>query len=76
MLLPAMIFAGVTLIVGFLLGYLLGAARSRMAAEQQMGEAEATRAALESQFKELRGQLEALRAPAAPPSAPSPPSSR
>lgn len=61
MLIPAMIFAGMTFIVGIILGYLLGAARVRMSAEEQLGEAEKARASLEAKISELRAQFEALR---------------
>lgn len=61
MLIPAMIFAGMTFIVGIILGYLLGAARVRMSAEEQLGEAETARASLEAKISELRAQFEALR---------------
>jgi hypothetical protein len=70
MLIPAMIFAGMTLIIGGLLGYLLGAARARMSGEERLGELEAARAALEASVSELRRQLEAQ--PANPQDAPSP----
>lgn len=55
---PAMIFAGVTLIVGFGLGYLLGAARARMNGEEKLAELESARAALAASVEELRSKLE------------------
>jgi hypothetical protein len=62
MIVPAMIFAGVTLIIGFGLGYLLGAARARMSGEEKLAELEAARAALAASVEELRSQMEAPRA--------------
>lgn len=57
-ILTAMIFAGMMLIVGVLLGFLLGQARSRMSYEQELRKVEQARAALESQLGQLRGALQ------------------
>lgn len=51
----AMIFAGVFMIFGLLLGYRLGHARSRMSYEEELRKVEAGRAALEAQLDQLRG---------------------
>jgi len=53
----AMIFAGVTMIVGILLGFLLGQARSRMSYEEELRKVEQARASLESQLAQLRDAL-------------------
>lgn len=54
MILSAMIFAAVTTVVGFIVGFLLGQARSRMNYEAGLRKAEQERASLESQLAELR----------------------
>lgn len=59
MIVSAMIFAGLTLIIGGVLGFLLGQARARMNYEERLREAEAARAALASQVTELRQALRA-----------------
>lgn len=57
MIVSAMIFAGLTLIIGGVLGFLLGQARARMVYEEKLREAETTRAMLTSQVDELRNAL-------------------
>lgn len=57
MILSAMIFAGLTLIIGLALGFLLGQARARMVYEEKLREAETARASLVSQADELREEL-------------------
>lgn len=57
MILSAMIFAGLTLIIGLVLGFLLGQARARMAYEEKLREVESARASLVSQADELREEL-------------------
>jgi hypothetical protein len=54
MILSAMIFAGLTLVIGFVLGFLLGQAKGRMSAEEKLLDAEAARTALARQVAELR----------------------
>lgn len=62
MIVSAMIFAGLTLIIGGVLGFLLGQARARMIYEEKLREAETARAMIASQADEMR---EALRAASA-----------
>lgn len=54
MIISAMIFAAVTTIVGFLVGFLLGQARSRMSYEEELKKVEETRASLERDLTRLR----------------------
>jgi predicted histidine transporter YuiF (NhaC family) len=70
MIVTAMIFAGLTLLIGGLLGFLLGQARARMYYEEQLQEVEASRAELKSQ---LANMTEFLRAAGLEPPPPSPP---
>ena len=60
MIVSAMIFAGMTLLIGGVLGFLLGQARARMTYEEKLGAAEAVRAELESRIADLREQLRRL----------------
>ncbi len=60
MIVSAMIFAGMTLLIGGVLGFLLGQARARMTFEEKLGAAEAGRAELESRIADLREQLRGL----------------
>lgn len=57
MILSAMIFAAVTTVVGFIVGFLLGQARSRMNYEAELRKAQQERALFESQLAELRASL-------------------
>jgi DNA recombination protein RmuC len=59
--LPAIVLAGVAVIVGLLIGYVLAAARVRAAAEAKWHQAESARAALDATVVELRGQLDSQR---------------
>lgn len=72
MIVSAMIFAGLTLIIGVLLGFLLGQAKGRMSYEERLRDGEAARAALERRLGEWeragRGSSAPEQAPAAPPS--------
>lgn len=54
MILSAMIFAGVTMVVGVILGFLLGQARSRMTYEEELRHAWEERDALKAQLAQLR----------------------
>jgi len=63
MILSAMIFAGLTLLIGGALGFFLGQARARMIYEEKLRDAESARARLESQ---LAGMRESLRVPGGP----------
>lgn len=54
MILSAMIFAGVMMIVGIIIGFLLGQARSRMDYEADLRKVEEARALLEGELAELR----------------------
>lgn len=58
MIVSAMIFAGLTLIIGIALGFLLGQARARMSYEERLREVETARAELTSQADELRKALQ------------------
>ncbi len=60
MIVPAMIFAGMTLLIGGVLGFLLGQARARMTYEEKLVAAEAGRAELESRIADLGQQLRQL----------------
>nr|ABK91956.1 hypothetical protein [uncultured bacterium] len=53
-ILSAMLFAGLTTIVGFLLGFLLGQARSRMSYEEELRKVEQARVLLENQLAQMR----------------------
>lgn len=53
-ILSAMIFAGVMMIVGIILGFLIGQARSRMNYEAELRKIEEARAALEGELAQLR----------------------
>jgi hypothetical protein len=57
MIVSAMIFAGMTLLIGGMLGFLLGQARARMTYEEKLVTAEAERAELESRIADLGQQL-------------------
>ena len=57
MIVPAMIFAGMTLLIGGVLGFLLGQARARMTYEEKLVATEAERAELESRIADLGQQL-------------------
>lgn len=75
MILSAMIFAGLTLLIGFVLGFLLGQAKGRMNSEEKLQDAETARAALARQLAELRGASSAVsseRKPGIEPSAAGP----
>ena len=54
MIISAMIFSAVTAIVGFLIGFLLGQARSRMSYEEELNNVEQARATLERDLARLR----------------------
>jgi len=71
MIVSAMIFAGLTLLIGGLLGFLLGQARARMYYEEKLRAAEADRASLESQLTNVRDFLRSagLKQPPPPPPA-------
>ncbi len=72
MIVSAMIFAGLTLIIGVVLGFLLGQAKGRMSYEERLRDVEAARAALERHVGELeraaRASVAPQQAPADPPS--------
>jgi len=57
MIVSAMIFAGLTLLIGGLLGFLLGQARGRMSYEERLRDSESARLALEAQIAEMRKSL-------------------
>ncbi|HVB33225.1 MAG TPA: hypothetical protein VNJ52_02445 [Patescibacteria group bacterium] len=57
-ILSAMIFAGVMMIVGAILGFLIGQARSRMNYEAELRKAEQARASLEGELAQLRDALQ------------------
>lgn len=59
MIISAMIFAGLTFLIGGLLGFLLGQARTRMSYEEKLEVAQADRASLESQVNNMRDFLRA-----------------
>ena len=59
MIVSAMIFAGLTLVIGGALGFLLGQARVRMIYEERLRNAEADRASLESQVTNMQEFLRA-----------------
>ena len=62
MILSAMIFAAVTAIVGFFIGFLLGQARSRMSYEEELKKVEEARASLERDLARL-GNVAQLKSP-------------
>jgi predicted histidine transporter YuiF (NhaC family) len=68
MILSAMIFAGLTMIVGFLIGFLLGQARSRMSYEEDLHKVEQARASLDSELAGLRKSIEMNSQPQGQPS--------
>lgn len=70
MIVSAMIFAGLTLLIGGLLGFLLGQARTRMYYEEKLRNAETNRASLESQLTNMREFLRAAGLEQGPPSPP------
>jgi membrane protein YqaA with SNARE-associated domain len=59
MIISAMIFAGLTLVIGGALGFLLGQARVRMIYEEKLRNAEADRASLETQLTNMKEYLRA-----------------
>ena len=59
MIVSAMIFAGLTLLIGGLLGFLLGQARTRMDYEEKIRKAEVDRTDLASQLTNMRNFLRA-----------------
>ena len=59
MIVSAMIFAGLTLLMGGLIGFLLGQARGRMYYEERLREAEASHAGLKSQLANITEFLRA-----------------
>jgi hypothetical protein len=69
MIISAMIFAGLTLLIGGMLGFLIGQARARMLYEEKLRDAEADRAGLESQLTNMKEFLRAagLEGPPSPP---------
>lgn len=54
MIISAMIFAGLTLVIGGLFGFLLGQARARMYYEERLATADADRASLENQVTNMK----------------------
>ncbi|MDE3135600.1 MAG: hypothetical protein KGL59_03425 [Acidobacteriota bacterium] len=73
MIISAMIFAGLTLLIGGVLGFLLGQARVRMLYEEKLRDAEADRAGLESQLTNMKEFLRAAGLEQGPPSPPASP---
>jgi hypothetical protein len=67
MIISAMIFAGLTLLIGGALGFFIGQARARMIYEEKLRDSESARARLESQ---LAGTRDSLRVPGGPPAQP------
>jgi predicted histidine transporter YuiF (NhaC family) len=59
MIISAMIFAGLTLLIGGALGFLIGQARARMYYEEKLQEVEASRADLKSQLANMSEFLRA-----------------
>lgn len=70
MIVSAMIFAGLTLLIGGLLGFLLGQARTRMYYEEKLRVAQSDRASLESQLANMRDFLRTAGLEQGPPSPP------